>query len=210
MITVVIVTQFLAYFIIRYSLGIRQFMQFTFKIIMKLLFADTAKVHIYLTHRYIVKIVQVTEYTNFTKFRNTRQHSKLNITVHWLQHTIESLQRIPILFLQLISSNSLQHGLIILVNENHNTLSRFLRRQTNKGDQTVVYRLIFRTWAILRLIYQQLTVDKTNKIIYRIEFLCIQIQMNNGIFYPILLQLFHCQPLKKFFFPRKISLKRGY
>ena len=31
------------------------------------------------------------------------------------------------------------------VNENHNTLSRFLRRQTNKGDQTVVYRLIFRT-----------------------------------------------------------------
>ena len=81
MITIISFTHFCANFIIRQTLRIGKFMQFSFKILMQLAITDSADFYILLTHRNILQIIQIAEYTYLSEFRNSRKHTKFNAAI---------------------------------------------------------------------------------------------------------------------------------
>jgi len=131
MVTIIVFTQCNTYFIICHSTSICKFRKFNLQIIMQFLITDSTYIYILIPHGDIVEIIQIAEYTNLTKLRYTCQHGKFNIAIHRLHHTVEGFQCIPVFFLQLISTNGLQHRFVILVDKNHHPLPCFFCGQSN-------------------------------------------------------------------------------
>ena len=124
MIAVIAYFQFVAYFFVSHFLFTRQFVQFFFQIMMYLSFAYTAYFNITFIHRQIFQIIQGTEHAHFAELGNSRQQRKLYAAVHAFQRTVKGLQRVAKRLLQFLVANSLQHRLVVFIDQYHHTVAR--------------------------------------------------------------------------------------
>ena len=119
MIAVVIGFQLFASFFVTHLCSYSQFMDVFFKTGMNFLFTDTANLSISVVHRYVHQVVQVAENTNLAELGDTCQQGKSDASVHGFQGTVESFQSTAVLILQSLVTDSLEHGLVIFINENY-------------------------------------------------------------------------------------------
>ena len=91
MVAIIALFQLSTSLFVGHFLGHCQFMQFCFQIRMNFLFGYSTQIHIRLTHRYVIQIIQITEYAYLTKFSDSRQHRKFNIPILTFQSPIKRL-----------------------------------------------------------------------------------------------------------------------
>ena len=208
MITIVILLQFCANFIIRHSLSTGQTMKLILQIVMQFLLINATDIYILIPHRNIIQIIQIAEYTDLTEFGYSRQHTKLDAPILTLQCSVKSLQCLTIAFLKLVITYGLQHRFIIFVYKHHHPLSGLITSTLNDTLKTGSKCSFIILCAIESFPSTQSTFQHLIECFGSSIFLRIQIQMQYGVFYPILFQFFHSQSVKEFFLSLKIGFER--
>ena len=168
---------------------------------------DTTDFNVCVPHRNVVQIIQVTEHTNLTKLRNSRQQSELDAAVQSLQHPVKGFQHITILLLQGFIADGLQHRFIILVHKDDNTLSRLFISQTNDMVKPFFRRTIGIGAAIGPFPDFKIFIQFLKQRIGIFIVTGIQIKMQHRIIYPVLFLLLHRQPSEQLLLPQEIGFE---
>ncbi len=181
-------------------------MQFRFQIFIQLILRNAAYCYKFLAHRYVLQIIQVTEYTHFAELGHTRQHRETDITVSAFHHAIEGFQQTAVSFLQFRPTDCLQQRFIIFVYQNHNALSGFLISMPNHLIETFL-RLTVSERTIIRLFpYFKIFIQFSQERFHIFISAGVQIKMQNRVSLPICLQTLDGQSGKQFF----LSLEIGF
>ena len=197
MIAVVIGFQFLAGLFVTHPGSCSQFMDIFLKPGMDFLLTDTANLCILVNHGNIPQVVQVTEHTDFAELGHTCQQGKADASVHGFQSPVKSLQGTAVFILQSFVADSLQHGLVVFINEDHHPASGLFAGTADNALETPGYtdfsgRGAIKSFPILYVLFQNIG-QRFGSII----FLCVQIQMQYRIYGPVFFQLFQRQSLEK-------------
>ena len=86
---------------------------------MDFLFADAADFHVAVVHGDVHQVVQIAEHADLAELGHSREQGKADAPVHGFQSSIESFQGAAVFVLQGFISDGLQHGLVVLIDENH-------------------------------------------------------------------------------------------
>ena len=161
MIAVVIGFQFLAGLFVTHPGSCSQFMDVFFKTGMDFLLTDTANLCIAVIHGYVHEVVQVTEHTDFAELRHTCQQGKADASVHGFQSPVKSLQGTAVFILQSFVADSLQHGLVVFVNEDHYPASGLFAGTADNALETPGYtdfsgRGAIKSFPILYVLFQNI------------------------------------------------------
>ena len=136
MIAVVIGLQFLAGFFVTYLRGRGQFVNVFLKIRVHFLLTDTADFGIMVIHGYVHQIIQVAENTDLAELGDSRQQGESDTSVHGLQGAVESFQHTAVLVLQGLVADSLKHGFVVFVNEDHDPSPRLFAGPADNALET--------------------------------------------------------------------------
>ncbi len=158
----------------------------------------------FIPHRNIIQVIQITEYTYFSKLSYSCQHGEFDAAILAFQCSVECFKCFAKTILQFFIADGLQHGLVIFVYQNHYTLACLFISALNgafknadKESSAGSFPYSFSQVTTYGSVFQTLRT---------IIFLCIQVNVQYGIFCPVLFfQFFHSQSLKKFLFPLEIS-----
>ena len=197
MIAVVIGFQFLAGLFVTHPGSCSQFMDVFFKPGMDFLLTDTANLCILVNHGNIPQVVQVTEHTDFAELGHTCQQSEADASVHGFQSPVKSLQGTAVFILQSFVADSLQHGLVVFVNEDHHPASGLFAGTADNALKTEREACLTFTCAISVFPGAQIIIQNAGQRFGSIVFLCVQIQMQYRIYGPVSFQFFQRQSLEK-------------
>ena len=183
----------------------------------QVLFADTADVGILRQHGDVAKIVQSAEDAEFSDFGHTRKEAELDAAVHSFQDTVEPLQGLPVVFLKVGAVKVVDKGFVVFVDENHDRPAGFFISSFDSVLKPCIGLGVFRLHVIFRFNFVQMLVKRHVKILPGLICLSAQIDMQDRVFRPVMLQrLYRCRtgysvqlcsndsiarPLKSSFFP---------
>ena len=209
MVTVIVLFEFSADFIVCHSPGGGKFMQFGFQVLVNLPFADSADLNVFVPHGNVIQIIQVAEYADFAEFGYACQQSELDITVFRLECSIKRFQGIAELLLQFFVPDSLQHGFVILIHEDNYALSRLLTGSLNDAGKTQGEGSLGRSGAIQTFPIGQIIIQDFLQALQIVILLYVEVQVQYGVRYPILFQLFHGQSVEQLLLSLEVGFQRG-
>ena len=174
---------------------------------MQVLFADTADVGILRQHGDVAKIVQSAEDAEFSDFGHTRKEAELDAAVHGFQDAVEPLQGLPVVFLKVGAVKVVDKGFVVFVDENHDRPAGFFISSFDSVLKPCIGLGVFRLHVIFRFNFVQMLVKRHVKILPGLICLSAQIDMQDRVFRPVMLQRLYRQTLEEFFFPLEVSLQ---
>ena len=171
------------------------------------LLGDAADTGIRLIHAHVGDIVQLAEDAQLRELRDARQEDETEHRLISFQRTIEVAHRVAELIEFLLLMRHIQQRCVIFINEHHHLLARLPVNHFYQVIESIVVSVTVIFYTILLFIIFQ----KVAQILFQLRLLHVlalaQVEVQHGIFVPLLLQLLDGKPLEEFLLALEITLK---
>ena len=174
---------------------------------MQFVFRDAANTGKPVIDGNVHQVVQVAEHADLTELRHTRQQGKAQVVVIRLQRAVEGFQRIAVVGEQRFVADSLEHGLIIFVHQHHHFPSCLLCRTADDAVEAAGYSDFTLRGTVEAFPIAQVLFQYVGQCFGCIISLCVQIEMQNRMYSPVLFQSFHSQSLEEFLPSQEVSFQ---
>ena len=115
----------------------------------------------------------------------------------WISEPRKKPSGTAVFILQSFVADSLQHGLVVFINEDHHPASGLFAGTADNALETEREACLTFTCAISVFPGAQVIIQNAGQRFGSIVFLCVQIQMQYRIYGPVFFQLFQRQSLEK-------------
>ena len=159
-------------------------------------------------HRNVLQVVEIAEDAHLPELRHARQQGETDAAVHRLQYPIEGFQGRAHLFLKRLVVKGLQERLVVLVDQDNHPAARPLISPQDNAREPERQAPFRRIIAIKLLPSGDVPVQYIHQIGRGSVFGDIQVQMEDRMLQPFLLEGGHRQPLEQILFPLEIGLYR--
>ena len=206
MIAIIHWCQFLVAFFFRKPVHLRKSLHAFTKIWLQFLLWYSADVSISGIHRYVIQIVKSAEDAHFTQFGHPCQEREPDGIVLSLYDTVEALELAPELLHKFRIVNVVDYRLFIFIDEDDDLLAGLSACRVNDvfkpGRQVFGHRCDVIQWFPLAKMLVKAYIQLRDVSIRASR----QIQVQNRIFRPLLLQRLHRKTFEKFFSATEIRL----
>ena len=154
-------------------------------------------------------MIQIAEHAHFAELGHTSEEGKTYLGVLRLQDRVKGFQLATVDILQGMVANGLQHGLVVLIDQDDHLLPRLFEGFVNDMQETFLGGAIFELVAVEFLPLFQVPVQLLFERRLVLVFTAIEVNMQDGMLIPFVFKIADSQSLEELFLALEIGFDSG-
>lgn len=192
-----------------HSVGLPQQRYLRGKRIYQFLFRNAAQGGVFGPGADVLQLVQVAEHADLRKLGDTRQEDEAKVAVGTFQHTVEGFQGAAVLLQQLFVEDGLEQGLVVFVNQDHDSLAGLFVSTPDDAFKTGRERSLRRILAVTFFPKREVAGKHLLQRLLIGVFFGIQVEVQHGILLPFRLQFLDGQPFEQLLPSLEVGFEGG-